>query len=110
MTASANSMARQHAGASHGRKSIRVAVDIGGTFTDFVVLEADSGNFTVGKVLSDPEYLTNGVVRGLERLGIDFAAVEFFVHGTTVALNAIVEEKGAPVALVTTKGFRDVLE
>jgi N-methylhydantoinase A len=110
MTVSANSAARQGGGASHGRKSIRVAVDIGGTFTDFVVLEAESGNFTVGKVLSDPEHLTEGVLRGLERLGIDLAAVEFFVHGTTVALNAIVEEKGVPVALVTTQGFRDILE
>jgi len=93
-----------------GASPTRVAIDIGGTFTDFVVLDADTGRFRVGKTLTTPSNPVEGVVRGLERLGVDVSRVEFFVHGTTVGLNAVVEGRGAEVALITTKGFRDVLE
>lgn len=95
---------------TRNRPATRVAVDIGGTFTDFVLLDSKNGGFRVGKVLSTPENPSIGIVRGLRRLGIDMASVEFFVHGTTVGINAVVEGKGEPVALVTTRGFRDVLE
>jgi N-methylhydantoinase A len=88
----------------------RVAVDIGGTFTDFVAFDTQSGRSRVGKVLSTPEEPADAVVAGLEQMGIDLSRVEFFVHGTTVGLNAVVEGKGDPVALVTTRGFRDILE
>jgi N-methylhydantoinase A len=92
------------------QSAIRVAVDIGGTFTDFVVFDTATGESTVGKVPSTPANPSEGIVQGLQRMGVDLGRVEFFVHGTTVGLNAVVEEKGQPVALVTTKGFRDVLE
>jgi N-methylhydantoinase A len=90
--------------------STRVAVDIGGTFTDFVVFDTATGTSSVGKVLSTPTNPAAAIVDGLKRMGVDLAGVEFFVHGTTVGLNAVVEGKGEPVALVTTKGFRDILE
>ncbi|MCW2963266.1 MAG: 5-oxoprolinase [Actinomycetia bacterium] len=90
--------------------SLRVAVDIGGTFTDFVVFDAKTGSVRVGKVLSSPDDSVRAVLLGLERLNVDLANVDFFVHGTTVGLNLIVQGKGANVALITTKGFRDVLE
>ena len=89
---------------------MRVAVDIGGTFTDFVVFDAAGGALRVGKVLSSPDDPVEAVLLGLERMGVDLATVEFLVHGTTVGLNAIVQGRGAPVALVTTRGFRDALE
>jgi N-methylhydantoinase A len=90
--------------------AIRVAVDIGGTFTDFVVFDTETGESQVGKVPSTPADPSAGIVQGLKRMGVPMDRVEFFVHGTTVGLNAVVEGKGEPVALVTTKGFRDVLE
>lgn len=90
--------------------AFRVAVDIGGTFTDFVVFDTATGESRVGKVPSTPENPSVGIVEGLKRLAVPMERVEFFVHGTTVGLNAVVEGKGEPVALVTTKGFRDVLE
>jgi N-methylhydantoinase A len=89
---------------------IRVAVDIGGTFTDFVVFDAATGQSTVGKVPSTPADASEAIIDGLRKMDVAMDTVEFFVHGTTVGLNAVVEGKGAPVALVTTKGFRDVLE
>ncbi len=91
-------------------RSTRVAVDIGGTFTDFVVFDTGTGTSSVGKVPSTPANPSEAIVEGLKRMGVDLAGVEFFVHGTTVGLNAVVEGKGKPVALVTTKGFRDILE
>jgi N-methylhydantoinase A len=90
--------------------TLRVAIDIGGTFTDFVVLDAQTGALRVGKVLSTPHDSVEAVITGLERLDVDLDRVRFFVHGTTVGLNAIVQGRGAEVALVTTKGFRDALE
>src|SRR4051794_7464898 len=92
------------------QSTLRVAIDIGGTFTDFVVLDAASGAFRVGKVLSNPRDPVATLVQGLDGLGVALAQVEFLVHGTTVGINAVLEGRGADVALVTTEGFRDVLE
>jgi N-methylhydantoinase A len=92
------------------QNAIRVAVDIGGTFTDFVIFDTETGESQVGKVPSTPADPSQGIIQGLKRLGVPMERVEFFVHGTTVGLNAVVESKGEPVALVTTRGFRDVLE
>ena len=89
---------------------VRVAIDIGGTFTDFVVLDPRSGEFRVGKLLSNPEDPVSVLLAGLEGLGVGLKTVEFLVHGTTVGINAVIEGRGADVALVTTAGFRDVLE
>ncbi|MFT4122776.1 MAG: hydantoinase/oxoprolinase family protein [Microbacteriaceae bacterium] len=84
----------------------RVAIDIGGTFTDLVA-EDETGGLSTTKVLSTPPDLVTGVVEALRESAIGLEAVEVFVHGTTQGLNALLERRGALVALVTTAGFRD---
>ena len=97
---------------NENRAPYRVGVDVGGTFTD-VVLEHD-GALTTAKVLTTPNAPDDAVLAGvddvLERAGVDPAAVGLLIHGTTLATNAIIERKGALAALVTTEGFRDVLD
>ncbi|MFJ1294353.1 hydantoinase/oxoprolinase N-terminal domain-containing protein, partial [Paracoccus yeei] len=91
----------------------RLAVDIGGTFTD-VVLETAPGEFLSGKYLTThaaPEQaVMTGVSDLLQRSGTPAEAVGVMVHGTTLATNALIERKGAKIALITTRGFRDSLE
>ncbi|MFC7552110.1 hydantoinase/oxoprolinase family protein [Pseudoroseomonas wenyumeiae] len=91
---------------------VRLAADIGGTFTD-VVLEA-GGRRRTRKVLTTPAAPEEGVLEGvslvLEDAGLHFSDIDIFVHGTTLATNAIIERRGARTALVATQGFRDVLE
>ena len=91
----------------------RIGVDIGGTFTDLVFLQEDGTAFTA-KTLSTPDDYSRGIVTGitevLEARGVDPATVREVIHGTTVATNAILEHKGAEVGLITTTGFRDILE
>jgi len=86
-----------------------VAVDIGGTFTDLVAASS-SGELTTAKALSTPGHLATGVLEVLDRAVDSGSDVEFFVHGTTAGLNALLERRYAPVGLLTTKGFRDVYE
>ncbi|MGC9369499.1 MAG: hydantoinase/oxoprolinase family protein [Paracoccaceae bacterium] len=91
----------------------RVGADIGGTFTDIVV-RGDDGSLHVHKLPTTPDNFGRAIVEGvgavLSRLGEDGAAVEGLVHATTVATNAVLEAKGATTGLITTRGFRDVLE
>ncbi|MGU3495474.1 hydantoinase/oxoprolinase family protein [Xanthobacteraceae bacterium A53D] len=93
--------------------SYRLGVDIGGTFTDVVLMAADGTIFSK-KVLSTPKDYSQGIETGvsalLTELQVDASQIGEFVHATTVATNTIIERKGASVGLVTTKGFRDVLE
>src|ERR671936_1593355 len=84
----------------------RVGVDVGGTFTDYVY--ARDGRLTIHKRLTTPDDVAGGVLAGLEEM--DAAGVPEVVHGSTVATNALLERKGARTALVTTRGFEDVLE
>ena len=92
---------------------MRLGVDIGGTFTDIVVLGPD-GTVHARKVLSTPDDYSRAIEDGVTRLladaGIAPAGITEFAHGTTVATNALIERRGGRVALVTTRGFRDVLE
>jgi N-methylhydantoinase A len=92
---------------------VRVGVDVGGTFTD-IVLEMPDGRLSVSKTPSTPHDPGAAVVTGLAELlrtaGVAPAAVAEIVHGTTVASNTILQQKGARVGLLTTRGFRDVLE
>ena len=92
---------------------IRIAFDIGGTFTDFVLHDAASGDMRFSKVPSTPSKPADAVLAGIdalfEQLDIKPEEVEGSLHATTVATNAIIERKGNRTALVTTKGFRDVL-
>jgi N-methylhydantoinase A len=91
----------------------RVGVDIGGTFTDIVLLGSD-GSIHTKKISSSVDDYARAIVEGLREVfaetGIEARGIEEIRHGTTVASNAILEHKGARVGLVTTKGFRDVLE
>jgi N-methylhydantoinase A len=87
----------------------RVAIDIGGTFTDLVAVE-ETGAITLAKADSTPGKLEEGVVAAFDRSGVRPANVSALVHGTTVVVNAITERSGVPTALITTRGFRDVLE
>ena len=93
--------------------SLRLGVDIGGTFTDVVLLARD-GSVRTRKVLSTPGDYATGVVAGIRAVladaGVDASTVSDVVHASTVASNTILERRGAAVALVTTEGFRDVLE
>ena len=95
------------------KPAFRVGVDIGGTFTDIVVAAADGSTIT-RKVSSTPPDYARGIVQGLTDLmdsgTISAQALQEVIHGTTVATNAILEHKGALTGLITTKGFRDVLE
>src|SRR6266516_6099883 len=86
----------------------RVSVDIGGTFTDFVVYDEEKEYAFTGKVLSTPDDPARGVISGLTDLIGKLGQVAFLVHGTTVGLNAFLERRGARVLLVTTAGFHDV--
>jgi N-methylhydantoinase A len=87
--------------------SYRVAADIGGTFTDLVVVDEEAGHTTSGKVLSTPTNPAEGVLAGLAQVVDDASTVDFFVHGTTVGLNAFLERKGTRVLLLMTRGLRD---
>ena len=95
-------------------KSIRVATDVGGTFTDLVCFETDpeTGESSVRTAKSDttpPDY-EKGVLNVLHKGGVDPESVNFLAHGTTVVINALTERKGVRVGLITTEGFRDTLE
>lgn len=98
---------------SYASNKYRIGVDIGGTFTDIVLIDQDGG-IIVRKVSSSVDDYARAIIEALnstlKELGIDGAAIAGFRHGTTVASNAILEHKGAKTGLITTKGFRDVLE
>ena len=89
---------------------MRVATDIGGTFTDLVVVDEQTGEVRIAKVSTTPHDLAQGVLDVIAGSEVDPAEIEELVHGTTVVINALTERKGARTALVTTAGFRDVLE
>jgi N-methylhydantoinase A len=86
----------------------RVSMDIGGTFTDFVIHDEERDQAYTGKVLSTPDDPARGVMTGLTELVDDLHGIEFLVHGTTVGLNAFLERRGTRLLLITTDGFADV--
>ncbi len=88
---------------------MRIAVDIGGTFTDLVAVD-DQGQVSRSKTLTTPDDLARGIQDCLKAAQIDVSQASFFVHGSTVAINAVLERKGARTGLITTQGFRDVYE
>src|SRR5262245_43535550 len=88
----------------------RIGIDIGGTFTDLVAVTAD-GRVVTHKIASTPRDYGDGIIEGLRALlGSDGSGVTDVLHGTTIGSNTILEGKGARTALITTKGFRDILE
>ena len=91
----------------------RAGIDIGGTFTDLVLMD-EEGSVHAEKLLTTPDDFGRGIAEGLaaalRNVGAEPGDVDIIVHGTTVATNAILEAKGAATGLITTEGFRDVLE
>src|SRR4030042_5354694 len=87
-----------------------LGIDIGGTFTDLVLFDEEKESLTATKVPSTPGDEARAVFEGLKKLGIDPKDIRRIVHGMTVGTNAILQRKGAKVALVATKGFRDTIE
>src|SRR5438477_8408644 len=90
--------------------NLRLAADIGGTFTDIAVFDDKTGRLSFGKALSTPDRLVNGISNGVGKADSDYASANLFLHGSTVAINTMLERTGAKTALVTTEGFRDVYE
>ncbi|MEI4473414.1 hydantoinase B/oxoprolinase family protein [Frigidibacter sp. MR17.24] len=92
----------------------RVGFDIGGTFTDFVLYDGQTASVALHKRLTTPHDPSEAALKGLDEIlemnGVTHAEVGEIVHGTTLVTNAVIERKGAPVGLITTEGFRDVLE
>src|SRR5690242_7268278 len=86
-----------------------LGVDVGGTFTDFVLYDEATGRLALLKTASTPHDHSEGMLTGVERLGIDLATLAKFAHGTTVATNTALERNGARTAVLTTGGHRDVL-
>ena len=97
-----------------GRSRYRIGLDIGGTFTDFILVDNDTGAVRLHKCLTTPRDPSLGALAGLMELtadaGLSLADIGDLVHGTTLVTNAIIERRGAKVGLLTTKGFRDILE
>jgi len=88
----------------------RLASDIGGTFTDVAALDEKSGRLLLGKALSTPSRLVEGIAAGMGKAGARYADAGAFLHGSTIAINTLLERTGAKTALLTTEGFRDVYE
>lgn len=92
----------------------KLGIDIGGTFTDFVLLDENTGELHFGKTLTTYDDPANGILSGvaelLARTGIPASQLSAIVHGTTLVTNAVIERRGSPTGFITTKGFEDVLE
>src|SRR6476660_3392090 len=91
-------------------RQTRIGVDIGGTFTDLVLVDDATGEVRVGKLLTTPKDPSQAVVTVLHDAGSQAADVRGVIHGTTLATNALIERKGARTGLLTTAGFRDAVE
>lgn len=111
---SADLLVKTKLASSVTRKQYRLGFDIGGTFTDLVMIDDSSGQITSYKLLTTPHEPAAAVMDGvrhlLEHARVSGHAIDTAIHGTTLITNAIVERKGARTSLITTKGFRDILE
>jgi N-methylhydantoinase A len=88
----------------------RLASDIGGTFTDVAAFDERNGRLVLGKALSTPGRLVDGIAAGVDKAGARYADAGVFLHGSTIAINTLLERSGARTALLTTEGFRDIYE
>jgi N-methylhydantoinase A len=88
----------------------RIAVDIGGTFTDMACFDEATGDITFGKALSTHGQLVDGIQNTLNEAGVDLTHGNLFLHGSTIAINTLLERTGAKTALLITEGFRDIYE
>jgi N-methylhydantoinase A len=89
---------------------LRIAADVGGTFTDIAAFDPAAGKLVLGKSLSTPAALVNGIESGIAKTGCEIADCGLFLHGSTIAINTILERTGARTALLITRGFRDIYE
>jgi N-methylhydantoinase A len=89
---------------------LRLSADVGGTFTDVAAFDEPTGQLRLGKTLTTHQRLVTGIETGVDKAGASFPQAQLFLHGTTVAINTILERTGAPCALLTTQGFRDIYE
>ncbi|OWT54809.1 hydantoinase/oxoprolinase family protein [Candidimonas nitroreducens] len=92
------------------QKGSRLAADIGGTFTDVAYFDPVNGALSLGKALSTPSRMVDGIASGVGKANASFGQAETFLHGSTVAINTLLERKGARTALLITEGFRDIYE
>jgi N-methylhydantoinase A len=92
------------------RGPLRLSADVGGTFTDVAAFDEPTGRLKLGKTLTTPSRLVTGIETGVGKADAAFSAAQLFLHGTTVAINTILERTGARCALITTQGFRDIYE
>lgn len=90
--------------------AVSVGVDVGGTFTDFLMLDSGAGSFRTAKVPTTVDDRSRAFLEGIDALAVAPGAIDWLVHGTTAGTNAVLERKHAPVGLITTRGFRDTLE
>src|SRR5882757_6220197 len=90
------------------RPLLVVAIDIGGTFTDFLGFDEASQTFVQAKSLTTPAHLVQGIVDCLRKSGVEASAIDELIHGSTTAINTLIERKGAKTGLVVTRGTRDV--
>ena len=88
----------------------RLATDIGGTFTDVAAFDQDTGEMLLGKALSTPGRLVDGISHGVDKAGTQYVHAGLFLHGSTIAINTMLERTGARTALLITEGFRDIYE
>ena len=89
---------------------LRIAADIGGTFTDVAAFDEKRGVLMLGKTLTTPHRLVGGILEGMGKAGVSPHEAKLFLHGSTIAINTMLERSGARAALVTTRGFRDIYE
>ena len=101
---------KQHSRPRAEGSNLRLAADIGGTFTDIAVFDERTGKLSFGKALSTPQRLVEGINAGVDKAGSCYQSAGLFLHGSTIAINTILERKGAKTALLITEGFRDIYE
>src|SRR5712691_4076833 len=89
---------------------IRLSADVGGTFTDVAAFDESTGELQLGKTLTTPARLVDGIENGVAKAGANFRAARLSLQGTTVAINTILEHTSAKCALLTTQDFRDIDE
>ena len=97
---------------NEAENKLRIGIDTGGTFTDFVIVS--KGSIDAWKIPTTPEDPSKGIILGLkeaaERLKFAFNDIELLIHGTTIGTNAFLEDKCPPICFISTKGFRDIVE
>src|SRR6202008_4335003 len=97
-------------GMAQGRGRLRLGGGIGGTFTHLAVVDEKTGKLNFGKALGTPAHLVEGISAGVAKAGSDYRSAALFLHGSTIAINTMLERTGAKTALLITEGFRDIYE